>query len=182
MRSFSKFNFFKLSICLGFLFLLVLGNTNNVLTTKKVEFINKLFPQGWSFFTKSPRSSILQLYRLSTMGDADYFEKVNSRNSSLENFLGLSRNSRRIDYESALFLKDNINAEWNDTIIHHIDSFATSLDNYEVNDTICVDSLYYFTSGTYLAIQHEIKPYLYFTCSECRYNYELKYLVVYNNL
>lgn len=55
-----------------------------------------LFPEGWGFFTKSPREEKYMLYKVLSTGQ---LYPIHRNNSSLKNWLGLSRGSRRINME-----------------------------------------------------------------------------------
>lgn len=71
-------------------------------------------PQGWAFFTRSPREAQVVLYGVS---DAE-LTPITHKHTSYSNFFGLSRRSTRIMYELQYFkqtIPDSayINTEWN---------------------------------------------------------------------
>lgn len=59
--------------------------------------VSFVIPQGWGFFTRSPREAVLETYRI-PKGDRDMIEVLN-KNTSWRNWFGLSRNNRFIGYE-----------------------------------------------------------------------------------
>ena len=60
------------------------------------------FPEGWGFFTKSPRDTKYVLYTASPGGLP--LESVTYKNSSRQNLFGFSRASRRLNLEFSKFL------------------------------------------------------------------------------
>ena len=62
--------------------------------------IQNLVPQGWGFFTRSPRERLHQIYKLEH-ADNNIISKapIAISNSSIKNFFGLSRKARRIHLE-----------------------------------------------------------------------------------
>jgi len=74
-----------------------------------------LLPQGWAFFTRSPREAQVLIYK------SDYnknFKEVNQRHSSYKNIFGLNRQASKMIAELQ-FIKKEINdtlytkTEWN---------------------------------------------------------------------
>lgn len=59
-------------------------------------------PEGWGFFTRSPRETKYMLYRASAQGQPA--DLVTYRNSSAQNLFGFSRRSRRLNMEFCRFL------------------------------------------------------------------------------
>jgi len=85
-----------------FIYLVVISNINTSVsgyffTYKKP--ILALFPQGWGFFTKSCRDTLMDIYVMQPDKD---FEKVTFSNHHWKNLLGVSRKSRRIAMDMAI--------------------------------------------------------------------------------
>ncbi len=73
-----------------------------------LRIVNSLFPEGWSFFTRSPREEAADLYKI----EGEKIKKVNFCNADPKNFFGLSRKSRRIGMEISLLASDIPNSAW----------------------------------------------------------------------
>ena len=91
----------------SFVWFLVLCSylTNSVMhaKTKKFQLVGNALPQGWAFFTRSPRETQTFFYKIDANNASTYYA-VN--NAQLSNFWGLKRTSSRIMYESADIFKD----------------------------------------------------------------------------
>jgi antimicrobial peptide system SdpA family protein len=61
-----------------------------------------LFPQGWAFFTKSPRDPILTAYEFDARGRAHRIPEITA--SDVRNLFGINRRGRAIGTEMALLL------------------------------------------------------------------------------
>ncbi|MEM0941858.1 MAG: SdpA family antimicrobial peptide system protein [Bacteroidota bacterium] len=59
--------------------------------------VSFLLPQGWGFFTRNPRETILEVYQIQE--NDNKMSKVLTKNTSIKNHFGLSRNNRYIGYE-----------------------------------------------------------------------------------
>lgn len=57
--------------------------------------VNSFVPEGWSFFTRSPREEMADIYQITNHG----LEKISMQCSSPRNLLGVSRKSRKIGME-----------------------------------------------------------------------------------
>jgi antimicrobial peptide system SdpA family protein len=69
-----------------------------------------LFPQGWAFFTKSPREAQIKLYKLENMKCIE----VNLNSNNTNNLFGLIRSSARLNYELAAAYNQIEKTEWED--------------------------------------------------------------------
>lgn len=69
--------------------------------------ISMLFPQGWSFFTKSPRDESLMVYRI-VDGKTEAIPVNNHDNRGF----GLSRTTRLIGYEASMIINEVPPASW----------------------------------------------------------------------
>ncbi|MFJ8079273.1 SdpA family antimicrobial peptide system protein [Streptomyces sp. NPDC096205] len=71
--------------------------------------VNRLAPQGWSFFTKSPRDSELQPY---VLRDGAWRDQLMAPHSAPHNAFGLNRRSRSQGIEMALLLAQADGLRW----------------------------------------------------------------------
>lgn len=71
--------------------------------------VNRLAPQGWSFFTKSPRDSELQPY---VLHDGVWEGQLLAPHSAPHNAFGLDRRSRSQGIEMALLLAEADGLRW----------------------------------------------------------------------
>ncbi|MEU0339605.1 SdpA family antimicrobial peptide system protein [Streptomyces bobili] len=71
--------------------------------------VNRLAPQGWSFFTKSPRDSELQPY---VLRDGAWVDQLMAPHSAPHNAFGLDRRSRSQGIEMALLLAEAKALRW----------------------------------------------------------------------
>lgn len=67
-------------------------------------------PEGWGFFTRSPRETKYVLYHASAQGQPAGL--VTYRNSSAQNLFGFSRRSRRLNMEFCRFLPAIADGSW----------------------------------------------------------------------
>ncbi|UFH55074.1 SdpA family antimicrobial peptide system protein [Spirosoma sp. KNUC1025] len=109
----TRFTF--VGICLlwiGFAFLALLTYTKDNPIRFSYEFqqnIRTLFPQGWAFFTKSPRDENLQLYRFVN----NRLELVDGqRQATFANLMGFRRAARAMSVEYAYLLYDVPADKW----------------------------------------------------------------------
>ena len=82
--------------------------------------VNIIFPQGWSFFTKDPRSYRLLAYSL----NGSKIEKLSIQNQSFSNIFGLSRKARVIGYESSIIANKILPKNWKDMVGERLDSLV----------------------------------------------------------
>lgn len=102
------YTFLLLFLLLLFL-ILTASIPENPLTPKKSikTGINLLFPQGWNFFTRSPKESTFDIYRLIKSGKV---KKINLENSYYA--MGISRKNRFISIQLSSILSLNKNLKW----------------------------------------------------------------------
>lgn len=122
--------------------------------------IFSVLPQGWAFFTRSPREAQVILYSITDTG----LELVSHRHSSHENFFGLSRRSTTILSELQYFketIADNhyIDTEWNYQchIYGIIPDNEVSVKNIFKNPLLC---------GRYLLVLQEQVPWAWLNSME----------------
>jgi antimicrobial peptide system SdpA family protein len=70
---------------------------------------NLLFPEGWSFFTRSPREELADIYKISEDKSID---KISSQCASPGNFYGISRKSRKIGMELSTIVSKINDSSW----------------------------------------------------------------------
>lgn len=83
---------------------------HNPLSSSKSTALNMslILPQGWAFFTKSPRDAGILAYKK----ENDQFLCVNMRNAGAENLFGLSRRARVQGVELGSILGKLKGAKW----------------------------------------------------------------------
>ena len=64
--------------------------------------MQRILPQGWSFFTRNPREPWRQVFRRTEGG----WEQVADRQMSLQQALGARRNSRKVGAEAAWLVEE----------------------------------------------------------------------------
>lgn len=78
------------------------------LPPKTKEFVHLIFPEGWSFFTRSPREEMADIYLIEKNKN---IKKLSSPCSAFGNLCGVSRKSRKIGMELSI-----IASKINDTL------------------------------------------------------------------
>jgi antimicrobial peptide system SdpA family protein len=93
------FLFLSLIVFWAGIFLLSLGVylPEAALPIKKYSIIKTFFPQGWAFFTRSPRESQTQLFVLDTIENT--WKKVNQQHAQMGTFWGASKKMTKFSYE-----------------------------------------------------------------------------------
>jgi len=126
--------------------------------------IQNLVPQGWGFFTRSPRERLHEIYKLEH-DNTKIISKVpvTISNSSSKNFFGLSRKARRIHLEMMRLLSyAGDQSTWCQKTVP-----LESTPLYDVNAyKNIIDSTYqyqYIKTGTYMLVSNERLPWLYYT-------------------
>ena len=74
--------------------------------TKKVSIF---LPQGWGFFTKSPKEAEASIYKINTNNTLTL---ISINNASYLNHFGLSRKARKIGFEISQILKEIPDSSW----------------------------------------------------------------------
>ncbi|MEV0633394.1 SdpA family antimicrobial peptide system protein [Streptomyces sp. NPDC050619] len=101
--------------------------------------VNRLAPQGWGFFTKSPRDDELQPY---AWRDGTWTNVLMAPHGAPRNAFGLNRRSRSQGIEMALLLAEAQKVTWNkcgrdlDTCLHRAGPPAT-VSNRVPEPTLC---------------------------------------------
>jgi len=108
-------------VFIGYIF--VGYNDDNPIKIKYPGFDKKVrlfLPEGWAFFSKSPRDDYMQIYENS---NGHLIEIKGQRHGALSNLLGLKRTSRSMSVEySYLLSKVKTKVEWSECN-DNIDSF-----------------------------------------------------------
>lgn len=114
--------------------------------------VRTLFPQGWAFFTKSPRDENLQLYRFAN----NRLELVEGqRQATLANLMGFKRSARAMSVEYAYLLYDVPADKWTrcetdpEAYIRSHKLPTVTVDNHTPRP---------YLSGTYYLIQQSLVP------------------------
>jgi antimicrobial peptide system SdpA family protein len=109
-----------------------------------------LWPQGWGFFTRDPQEAIISAYKL----ENGELTMLTVKNSSLENYLGFSRNTRFVTRELATILGSLPKDRWKtgkgdfkNQIPAKPDTTVTVKENFR-----------FFQDGDYVFCQHNIIP------------------------
>jgi antimicrobial peptide system SdpA family protein len=128
------------------------NNRNSLILDYKVKKnITYAFPQGWGFFTRSPREALVDIYR----EEKGKLKLVSILNTSPNNFFGFSRNSRVIGFEMAPILKSISKSSWE----NRKGDFEANIPD-QISDTInLAKPLKYFPAGTYVLHQYKIIPF-----------------------
>lgn len=70
--------------------------------------VNALVPEGWSFFTRNPRSEMADIYKI----EGYKITRLSLSNAESENLFGLSRKSRKIGMELSLIANKVTVDDW----------------------------------------------------------------------
>jgi len=146
--------FYIATICTisSFVFLLFTNSISYNLNTssyKTIKIFSTISPQGWGFFTKSPREDNVYIYSITD----NKISNIMPPNSHYSNFFGLSRKSRMIGFEISHILVQLKNQKWS--------NFYGNF-NQNLKEPIKVDNskLHYLKKGKYLLIKEKVPPYL----------------------
>lgn len=151
--SFKKKIFLLTSCCLFiWIFSAIFFNSITYNVQSNNHHVRKVFqyviPQGWGFFTKSPREAMVDLY--SVKRDST-FELVSVRNNDPKYLFGLSRESRKIGMEISVLLSQIDDKKW--VKIKGFNNITTP------DSSIVVDNktLELIPNGHYMLVKH-IQP------------------------
>lgn len=113
------------------------------------------FPEGWGFFTKSPRGEKYMMYKVLSDG---VLRPVHRKNGSIENWFGLSRTSRRVNMEIARLINVvKADSSWLE-VIDKESTFPEIRFQSSQTDTIGFDAKQYhfITTGTYILKRYRV--------------------------
>lgn len=117
--------------------------------------INYLIPEGWAFFTKSPREIKQDLYIV----ENNNLRRFSYSNVSLQNLCGISRKARRIGYEMSIIHRYLPDSNWTD--IKHL---STDELKYKVNDTTTIkrpEDIRFLPNGVSYLVMYNTPPWAY---------------------
>ena len=98
--------FISFNFCVYLFFNSLDYNVNTNENHKRI--ITYCFPQGWGFFTKSPRESKIDVYKKKKKK----WEKITFKNASKENVFGFSRKSRIVFMETMIINQKIKEKDW----------------------------------------------------------------------
>ncbi|MGI8950156.1 MAG: SdpA family antimicrobial peptide system protein [Chitinophagaceae bacterium] len=116
------------------------------------RFLSSILPEGWSFFTRSPREEEADLYKIIN----DSLIEIINTNSEPLNFFGLSRQSRRIGMEVSMIANQIPDTVWKETTF--VSCKLSTLNVFLIKNK---KNLYLLKSGTYLVSIHTLIPWAY---------------------
>jgi antimicrobial peptide system SdpA family protein len=137
-------------ICLGYSIFVTALQDTIITRGTAAKNIQYLFPQGWAFFTKSPKESLIDVYKINDKK----VELVDMANTSPGNLFGFSRKARMKGYELSLIISPIPAVNWKknkapDFVSHISDT------THEVKTK---HDFKYFNTGTYLFKQRDPVP------------------------
>ncbi|UOQ71517.1 SdpA family antimicrobial peptide system protein [Hymenobacter cellulosilyticus] len=151
------------SVLLGFAFLLLkvvyaAAGPNVTESSFKDNYdIFSFFPEGWGFFTRSPRGDKYVLYKVES---AQSLTPVHFKNASAESLYGFSRKSRRVNMEigrvASLVKMDSswVRVEDNDQIIAAVKFHGREIARSAFNQK----QFRFIAPGTYILKKYKIAP------------------------
>lgn len=136
---------------------------NQVFVPKAMQSnFRKIFPEGWGFFTKSPRSLIMEVYTI----DQKKLTLMDMSTNSLENFLGFSRTSRIKSYEASVIASQVSKKNW-------IKSKTLNIRDHLCDSIIQVNlekDLKYFNPGVYMFKLYKPIPFAWANHNQEKFN------------
>lgn len=112
--------------------------------------LHRLLPEGWSFFTKSPREDMADIYRI----EGDQVTKITSCNAEPENLFGLSRKSRKVGMELSIVASAIADTSWQ--LIPKVE--ARYLADKQPASVNRPPNLHFLTPGSYLVSVYKPVP------------------------
>jgi hypothetical protein len=150
-----NFSIYKKIIIIFWIFMITIIfisslKTQVVLSEKLKMELNTLFPEGWSFFTRNPRESLLEVYKI----ENNRLVYLPLSNSSKENLYGFSRKSRVKGFEASIIVSDIPTKLWTEDVgrnyANHLYDKAIEVKLKKSNN--------YFKNGFYLFIVRKPIP------------------------
>ena len=139
----------------------------NALTSedyKVKKILNTLFPEGWSFFTRSPQEEIADLYKI----EKSQLHKLTIANGEPRNLFGMSRMSRRIGMELSIIAAGIPDSSWIEADQLNINLVIKEAYNLKCNN-VSVKNL---SNDEYLIAVYKKAPWTYARHPE---NFKMKY-------
>lgn len=161
-----------MSLLLYFTLLINSKDTTVNFSTSIKMWNQHLFPQGWSFFTKSPRDEEISIYQIID----NKVKPIKSNSFSLKNYFGLKRKNRTINTDLGL-----INSELSNKIVwnNYSNSSIKELNLKNSLDFVKYKFKFLYPSiekGRYVIVKKEIIPWAYWSqnyiiCKNCQISY-----------
>lgn len=114
--------------------------------------INLIFPEGWGFFTKSPRDFHLEVYKL----EYNELKLVTIKNQSTNNLIGFSRKIRVVSYEASILASQIEEVDWVDKLEK---DFTKDIDKLRPVEIKVNQNFKYMNKGTYIFKLFKITPF-----------------------
>lgn len=152
MKAFYSISIFIFATITYLIFYSSIDYNVNTPNYKVRRLINELSPQGWGFFTKSPREEMTDMYRVEN-GKA---YKCLFENAHYTNLFGLSRKARKLGMEVAIIEEEIPDSSWVKT---------EGIANFEIpQQTIAIHGkyLHYFNTGEYVLVKRSIIPWAWY--------------------
>ena len=112
------------------------------LQPKNKEFFHLIFPEGWSFFTRSPREEMADIYAIT---ENKKIKKLSSQCSAFNNLYGISRKSRKIGMELSI-----VASKINDSLWLKKDIPIEDIDKLPINNIPMDPESKYLIKGDYI--------------------------------
>jgi len=127
--------------------------SNTINTPKEIKFIfSSLTPQGWGFFTRDPKEKLIDIYKI----HGSELIKLTIPNSSMSNYFGFSRKSRKIAMEVSVILSKLKDIKWE--ISYKNNSIVNNTPPYLLDKS----NLYYLSHGDYLLVRRTLTPWAWY--------------------
>ena len=145
--------FYTATICAGlyFVFLAFFSSLSYNLNTPNYavkQLFNLSAPEGWGFFTRSPREEMVDVYAV----ENNKIKKFMQKNGHYSNFFGVSRLSRTIGMETSILLSKVNDSMWSDNV--DISNIKIPSQNYTLDN----ESLHFLKSGDYVFVKRKTVP------------------------
>lgn len=122
-------------------------NVNTPSPTVKSLF-NLSAPEGWGFFTRSPREEMVDIYEF----ENSKLETALHKNIHYSNFFGISRKSRKLAMEASIVMGKIKDSIWVSEV--GIENLKIPLRAYSVNSEL----LYHLNCGNYVFVKRKTVP------------------------
>lgn len=122
-------------------------NVNTPDYTIKLLF-NLSAPEGWGFFTRSPREEVVDLYSI----EKGQLQKVLERNGHYSNLFGISRKSRKLGMESSILVQKVNDSLWLK------DNDISKIDIPNIIHNVDDENLFYLSKGDFVLLKRKTIP------------------------
>ncbi|WP_310549843.1 SdpA family antimicrobial peptide system protein [Paenibacillus glufosinatiresistens] len=134
------FYFTSLLLALLFVFSLLNATPSNPLDAYKFTILQKIFPQGWGFFSKAPQDEVMKIY------NTDLHSATDWPNNSMNNLFGINRKGRTQGIELGLLYTQvaaqpwkSCNEKMGQCLKRDEKSAAVKLENITPKPNLCGD-------------------------------------------